>query len=230
MTAPEAPTPEVTKAVAHGLRVTALWVILVVLVIIAIQLALPDVVTPGPIWLVPFIELIGVPIVGALIFFAGKHLRLIYAAMTLFLTILVLASVMNAVLLLLSLLAGFSEQGGPLLFAGFGVLIINVLSFGLVYWWLDGGGPLARALGKAENPDFLFPQQGMDGQENWKPGLLDYLFTAYTNIIAFSPTDTMPLTHRVKILFTVQSATALLTIVVTLSRAINLIPGGTPPS
>jgi hypothetical protein len=31
-------------------------------------------------------------------------------------------------------------------------------------------------------------------------------------------------------LFTVQSATALLTIVVTLSRAINLIPGGTPGS
>ena len=75
-------------------------------------------------------------------------------------------------------------------------------------------------------PDFLFPQQA--SPTTWRPGLIDYLFTAYTNIIAFSPTDTMPLTHRVKILFTVQSSAALLTIVITLSRAINLIPGGTP--
>jgi hypothetical protein len=66
----------------------------------------------------------------------------------------------------------------------------------------------------------------MESEAQWKPGLLDYLYTAYTNIIAFSPTDTMPLTHRVKILFAVQSSTALVTIVVTLSRAINLIPSG----
>ena len=57
----------------------------------------------------------------------------------------------------------------------------------------------------------------------WQPTLPDYLFTAYTNIIAFSPTDTMPLTHRVKFLFTVQSSVSLLTILVTVSRAINLI-------
>ena len=62
----------------------------------------------------------------------------------------------------------------------------------------------------------------------WQPALLDYVFTAYTNIIAFSPTDTMPLSHRVKVLFAIQSSTALVTIVVTLSRAINLITGATP--
>ena len=76
--------------------------------------------------------------------------------------------------------------------------------------------------------DFLFPQQSQS--MTWSRRLIDYMFTAYTNIIAFSPTDTMPLTHRVKILFTVQSSTALLTIVVTLSRAISLIPGGLPGS
>jgi len=211
------------------LRVTGLWVILVVIAIIAIQLALPDVVTIGPTWLVPFIELIGIPIVLAIIFLGRSHLEFARLAMTAFLVLLVLASVMNALLLLLSLLNGFTEQGGPLLFAGFGVLIINVLSFGLVYWWIDAGGPVLRAEGRPQTPDFLFPQQGMDTMADWKPGLLDYLFTAYTNIIAFSPTDTMPLSKRVKILFVVQSSTAVLTIVVTLSRAINLIPGGTPP-
>ena len=224
------PTPPASSDVMKHLRITGLWVILVVITIIAIQLALPDVVTIGPTWLVPFIELIGIPIVLGIIFLGRSHIGLARVAMTAFLTLLVLASVMNALLLLISLLNGFTEQGGPLLFAGFGVLIINVLSFGLVYWWIDAGGPLLRDEGRPSTPDFLFPQQGMDSMADWKPGLLDYLFTAYTNIIAFSPTDTMPLSKRVKVLFIVQSSTAVLTIVVTLSRAINLIPGGTPPS
>jgi hypothetical protein len=85
-------------------------------------------------------------------------------------------------------------------------------------------------VGRPTAPDFLFPQQGMEGGASWRPALLDYLFTAYTNIIAFSPTDTMPLSHRVKVLFMIQSSTAVVTIVVTLSRAINLIPGATPGS
>lgn len=145
------------------LRITGLWVILVVITIIAIQLALPDVVTIGPTWLVPFIELIGIPIIVGIITFGRSHSGLVRYAMTAFLVLLVLASVMNALLLLISLLNGFTEQGGPLLFAGFGVLIINVLSFGLVYWWIDAGGPILRSEGKSESPDFLFPQQGMDG-------------------------------------------------------------------
>ncbi|MFM9050281.1 MAG: hypothetical protein ACKOMX_09610 [Actinomycetota bacterium] len=224
------PSAKLSPAMVKHLRITGLWVTLVVIVIVSIQLALPDVVTVGPTWLVPFMELIGIPVVLLLIFFGGEHPRVVQGAMSAFLVLLVLASVMNAVLLLLSLLNGFTEQGGPLLFAGFGVLIINVLSFGLVYWWADAGGPVLRAEGRPVTPDFLFPQQGMDDMADWKPGLLDYLFTAYTNIIAFSPTDTMPLSKRVKVLFVVQSSTAVLTIVVTLSRAINLIPGGTPPA
>lgn len=224
----QAATPNLE--VMKQLRITGAWVILVVISIIAIQLALPDVVTIGPTWLVPFIELIGIPIVLGIIFVGRSHFDRARVTMTAFLVLLVLASVMNALLLLISLLNGFTEQGGPLLFAGFGVLIINVLSFGLVYWWIDAGGPILRAEGRATTPDFLFPQQGMDNMAGWKPGLLDYLFTAYTNIIAFSPTDTMPLSKRVKVLFIVQSSTAVLTIVVTLSRAINLIPGGTPPA
>ncbi len=208
-----------------------LGLLAVVVAIVAIQLSLPDDVTVGPTELVPFIELAGIPIILSLSLVTAGGITYVRWAMDFFLGLIVLATVMNALLLLWSLLSGTTESGVALLFAGFGVLIINVLSFGLVYWWIDGGGPGVRATGTVAKPDFLFPQQGMDGMDNWRPTLIDYLFTAYTNIIAFSPTDTMPLTHRVKFLFTVQSATALLTIVVTLSRAINLIPGGpTPPS
>ena len=70
-------------------------------------------------------------------------------------------------------------------------------------------------------PAIQFPQQA-SGMK-WTPTLPDYLFTAYTNIIAFSPTDTMPLSHRAKLLFTLQSSVSLVTILVTVSRAINLI-------
>ncbi len=212
------------------LRIELIWVAIIVVIIVAIQLPLPDVVTIGPTWLVPFIEIIGIPIVAVLYLVAGSHERIVMGTMTVFLVFLVLASVMNATLLLINLVNGFTESGGALLFAGFAVLAVNVLSFGLVYWWIDSGGPIARLEGRTTGQDFLFPQQGMDGMEKWTPSLIDYLFTAYTNIIAFSPTDTMPLSHRVKVLFTIQSSTALVTIVVTLSRAINLIPGGTPPS
>jgi hypothetical protein len=213
----------------QGGRSTGVALIAIVLVIVGIQFALPASVTIGPTWLIPVLELSGIPIIIALTRRWGAEHVFVRRVMLGYLVLLVLASVMNAVLLLLSMLRGADESGIYLLFAGFGVLAINVLSFGMVYWWMDGGGPSARRSGKVADPDFLFPQQSQP-QSTWQPGLIDYLFTAYTNIIAFSPTDTMPLTHRVKAMFTVQSATALLTIVVTLSRAINLIPGGVPGS
>ena len=208
---------------------TGAALILIVVVIVTIQFWLPESVTVGPFWLIPVIELSGIPIVIAITRKWGTEQVVVHRVMTGYLVLLVLACVMNALLLLISMLRGSDESGVYLLLAGFGVLAINVLSFGLVYWWIDGGGPAKRHAGNVTSPDFLFPQQAQQ-VAGWRPGLIDYLFTAYTNIIAFSPTDTMPLSHRVKILFTVQSATALLTIVVTLSRAINLIPGGMPGS
>lgn len=213
----------------RGTTVTAVALIGIVLVIVTIQFVLPPSVTVGPTWLIPVIELSGIPIIVALTRRWGYEQIVVHRVMTGYLVLLVLACVMNAILLLISMLRGSDESGVYLLLAGFGVLAINVLSFGLVYWWMDGGGPAVRRAHAVTAPDFLFPQQSQAGS-TWQPGLIDYLFTAYTNIIAFSPTDTMPLTHRVKIMFTVQSATALLTIVVTLSRAINLIPGGSPGS
>jgi hypothetical protein len=205
--------------------------VVIVVIVVTVQLLLPPAVTVGPIWLIPLIEMSGIPIVIGLAVVVGRESHLLRVVMSAYLVVLVTASVMNAVLLLVSLLRGSEDDTGThLLFAGFGVLAINVLSFGLAYWWIDGGGPYVRRAGKVTHQDFLFPQGGMPSQHDWQPSLLDYLFTAYTNIIAFSPTDTMPLTHRVKVLFTLQSSTAVLTILVTLSRAINLIPGGAPGS
>lgn len=195
---------------------------LVVLAIATIQMLLPDIVTLGPRWLIPSIELLGAPGVLILLRMTGDG-DTIRISVTAYMILLIGASATNAILLLLSMLTNVSEPGEELLFAGFGVLVVNVLSFALVYWQIDGGGPQERARNPAAGVvnDFQFPQQASGW--DWRPELPDYLFTAYTNIIAFSPTDTMPLTHRVKLLFTIQSSISLLTVLVTLSRAINLI-------
>ncbi len=195
---------------------------LVVLTIAAIQMLLPDIVTIGPRWLIPSIELLGAPGVLILLRMTGDGDTIRVSVMA-YMVLLIGASATNAILLLKSMLSDVSESGEQLLFAGFGVLIINVLSFALIYWQIDGGGPQDRARNPSSGTinDFQFPQQASGW--HWRPQLPDYLFTAYTNIIAFSPTDTMPLTHRVKFLFTIQSSISLLTVLVTLSRAINLI-------
>lgn len=197
-------------------------VALLVMVIAGIQMLLPPSVTIGPVWLIPAVELLGIPVGLVATQWGPLVSQRFRPAVGIYLAFLVAASVLNASLLFIGLLRGASESADALLFAGFGVLLINVLSFALVYWWMDSGGPLARRTATNAERDFLFPQQGFDNS-SWLPQIWDYCFTAYTNIIAFSPTDTMPLTHRAKGLFTVQSTVSLVTILVTLSRAINLI-------
>ncbi len=212
-----------------GLGVLPPWypVPFLVVVIAVVQILLPDTVTVGPLWLIPVIELVGIPLSWAIWHLARTGAfdlseEVLNKAMAVYLCFLACASALNAMLLLRTLLFDVGETPARLLVAGFAVLAINVLTFGLIYWWLDGGGPRKRALGLSRSWDFQFPQQASG--EDWTPTMIDYLFTAYTNIIAFSPTDTMPLTHRVKALFTIQSAISLVTVLVTVSRAINMLP------
>lgn len=198
-----------------------------VVIIAVVQLSLPPSVTVGPLWLIPVIELIGIPLTVMIWLSQRKEWvrvsdHLLNDAMTAYLCFLAAMSAMNAALLLRTLLEKTGDTAARLLLGGFCVLAINVFTFGLIYWWIDGGGPARRAAGKVERWDFLFPQQ--TAGHDWSPTLIDYFFTAYTNIIAFSPTDTMPLSHRVKLLFTAQSAISLVTVLVTVSRAINMLP------
>jgi hypothetical protein len=57
----------------------------------------------------------------------------------------------------------------------------------------------------------------------WMPELLDYLYVSFTNATAFSPTDTMPLSQRAKLLMTAQALSALLTIGLIVARAVNIL-------
>ena len=113
-----------------------------------------------------------------------------------------------------------------LLSSAVGIWVENVVIFSLLFWQIDGGGPYGRARGIQRGPDWGFPTPPMAGgaPSEWTPQYVDYLFLAYNTATAFSPTDALPYTHRAKMLMTVESAISLVTLVVVLSRAINVLP------
>ena len=72
----------------------------------------------------------------------------------------------------------------------------------------------------------------------WRPGFVDDLYLSLTASVAFSPTDTLPLTGTAKVLMGIQSITALMTIGLVVARAVNIVgqgcergggPSGAPP-
>lgn len=125
-----------------------------------------------------------------------------------------------------ALLHGGGGSGRSLLGAAAGVWLTNVVAFALGYWELDRGGPLGRA-GVHPQPgyeDLYFPQDAdATIDPGWRPTFVDYLFVSLTAATAFSPTDTMPLTPRVKLLMGTQSLISLLTIGLVAARAVNVL-------
>ena len=101
----------------------------------------------------------------------------------------------------------------------------NVLTFSLLYWQIDRGGPYARVNRLKVKPDWVFAQGAVpeDLPPDWQPLFLDYLYLGYNTATAFSPTDASPLTRRAKMLMMIESMISLLTLVIVLSRAINII-------
>jgi hypothetical protein len=130
-------------------------------------------------------------------------------------------------LVLGSLVIGHSGlTGAQLLASAAVVLLVNVITFGLVFWELDNGGPVRRALAQSrESPDFQFPQDENPklARRDWSPALNDYLYLALTNSIAFSPTDAMPMTHRAKLFMGIESLIAAVTVLVVAARAVNIL-------
>jgi len=109
-------------------------------------------------------------------------------------------NVLGVVVLVASLVTHSATQitGAQLLASGGAVWFTNAIAFGLAFWELDCGGPVARALATASRkPDFQFPQDENPqlAREGWAPRLWDYFYVSLTNATAFSPTDAMPLTR-----------------------------------
>lgn len=143
--------------------------------------------------------------------------------------VLAVANVVAVGLVLGSLVAGGSNMTGAQLLASAAVvLVVNVITFSLVFWEVDCGGPVARALAEHRvAPDFQFPQDENPqlARDGWTPALKDYLYVAVTNSIAFSPTDAMPLTYRAKLFMGAESVVAAVTLLIVAARAVNILHG-----
>ena len=134
--------------------------------------------------------------------------------------LLLLADIVNVVF------RGKAEIGGAqLLASSLGLWINNLLTFSLLYWDLDRGGPEARVNNLGNKPDWLFPQDGAPGsvRSDWRPTFVDYLYLGFSTATAFSATDALPLTARAKLLMMLESSISLVTLVVVVSRAMNIL-------
>jgi len=123
-------------------------------------------------------------------------------------------------------LTRWTPSGPQLLASAAVVLVTNVITYSLVFWELDDGGPIARSLAETrEHPDFQFPQDENRelARPGWAPALVDYLYLSLTNSVAFSPTDAMPLTHQAKLLMGLEASISLVTVLVVAARAINVL-------
>jgi hypothetical protein len=141
------------------------------------------------------------------------------------------------VMLLNALLASQVQDGRSLLIAALQVWLTNIIVFGLAFWELDRGGPVARTQQRRDRlppADFRFSQDenddaisevaaGSSKRSGWVPALHDYLYVSLTNSTAFSPTDTMPLTGRAKLLMGVECTSALIVSVLVIARGVGIL-------
>jgi len=192
---------------------------------IGLRVWLPNEGAVRVVWLLPAVEtlLLVVLVAGdpARLASRGRWVRPFLVALV---CALVVASLWATMLLVYDLIKGIGVTSSPqeLLASGGIVWLGNNLSFALLYWLIDSGGPVARS--QREMPiDFAFTQHMSPelAPPGWRPVFLDYLHLGFTNATAFSPTDVMPLTHRAKYTMMVQSTVALALFALIVARAVN---------
>jgi hypothetical protein len=178
------------------------------------------------IWL-PVIEIalfVPVAIIGVLQLSGRRTLSWARPLTIAFILLMVLTTVLGLFLVFDELLAGKVEHGRALIISGVKLWGTLVITSGLLYWEFDRGGPLARRQDHEAVRHFRFPQdERPESYPHWKPTFIDYLYVAVTNSTAFSPTDTMPLTHPAKLLMATQGVLSLGTIGIIAARAVNIL-------
>jgi hypothetical protein len=219
-----------TKVRPPSTRHTRRWpASLAVVAVLVLQVLVPTQVNALPRWLLPAL---GALLLLPLFYMNPFHLRRdepwLRPVAIVLVAILVAVNAYYLAGMIFFLDNGGADQGKVLVKSALLIWVTNVVAFAVWYWEIDRGGPFARAPEherEAERPDLLFPQMTVDlaGWKGWLPGFTDYLYVSFTNATAFSPTDTMPLSARTKVLMGIQSAIALLTIAIIAARAVNVL-------
>jgi uncharacterized membrane protein len=198
---------------------------LAVIASIALYITLPERYAIGPVWLIPALE--GVLLIGLTIGAPRRHpeeAAILRTAAIVLIGVVSATNIFDLWLLIESLLHGSKAEGSQLIFAAIQIWLTNVAVFALWFWELDRGGPTVRRW-QPRNPDFLFPQMSSQGvaEAHWMPNFVDYLYVSFTNAMAFSPTDTLPLSRWAKLLMLAQSLASLLTVAFVAARAVNIL-------
>lgn len=208
---------------------------LAVIAILVLYCTLPAKLTIGPTWLA-LVLVLGL-LIPLSILAPRRHKETIWqrAASIALIAIVNLFNLASVILLTAGIVTRHSavSDGVALLQAGGQIWLTNVLVFGLWYWEIDGGGPDQRSHASSAmeftSVDFLFPQMMLSDERlaaidsDWKPLFLDYLYVAFTDALAFSPTDAMPITRAVKMLMAMEAIISFLTVAVVVSRAVGII-------
>jgi uncharacterized membrane protein len=191
-----------------------------------LHLALPGKLTLGPRWLLPLLE--GMLLVGLVISTPYRHHSQSPVRRRVSIALIAVVTIANFIalgLLVHLLLERNTAVGRDLIIAAAQIWLTNVAVFALWFWEMDRGGPHLRTAPESREPDFLFPQMTTSGWSfaEWRPGFVDYLYVAFTNASAFSPTDAMPLTARLKGLMLVEAMASFLTVGLIAARAVNIL-------
>ena len=212
-------------------------VVLVLLLIVAMQEGISYTIAFGKLDIfIPIIKnspvaagwlgLRGVLIVVAIVLWFLNRKRQLFRVIILTNAILTLGLFVN-MLALLVVLSGFSPQAISTLLTDVVLMAVtNVLIFSIWYWVIDPPG--VEETQREEDPwDFLFPQRAatLPGYEAWLPRYTDYLYLAFTASFAFSPTDTLPLSRRAKLLMLLQAVISIVTLTGIAGSAINILAG-----
>lgn len=200
---------------------------LAVLAIIAIQWWLPARLVLGPRWLLPVVELaIGVVLIAANPVRMRKAKPALRVLGLVLITVVGLGTGWSVTMLIIDIVTGYNTgSAAQLTGSGAGIYVMNMLTFAVLFWEFDRGGPIERGLGTDPYPDFLFPQMTAPNmvKPDWEPYFVDYLYLAFTNATAFSPTDTMPLSRWAKVIMGLESAIALATAALVIAKAVNTL-------
>lgn len=154
------------------------------------------------------------------------------------LAVLLLAANQLALLALIrDLLSTGLEDASGILLTALQVWATNVIAYAIVFWEIDRGGPVVRRReprGELPRASFRFPQDedhdavdevaiGSSKSSDWTPEFFDYLYFSATNSMAFSPTDTMPLSRWAKALMLAEAFSGFVILALVIARAVSVI-------
>ncbi len=198
------------------------------LAVAGLNYVLPPALRPGPPWVViVLVALLTAPAIVSRRFCKVKLAQILgYIAVGI-----VTAAMVVSLTLLVAGLMSHKETPSQLLLSATLLWLSNILVFASWYWRLDAGGPHQRDLQRGHKDGaFLFPQMVLDpelrqemGEENWRPGFVDYLFLAFNTSTAFSPTDVPVLSRWAKVLMMLQASISLTTLALLAARAVNIL-------